>query len=260
MSGITGAIYTALSGLELFEAGISTVSNNLANSTTNGYSQESVNATTAIGAPGQPGIGVEPAQITRAASGFAAAQLRNANAANSAATALATSLTSISNALTNNGNIQTAINQFFEDMSALAANPTSSAQRQTVLADAQTVTSSFQSAAGVINDTIASASTTLTQSVSSANNLLSQLATINKSLVAAPNQPSLLDQQQAALNSLSQLLPVSVLPQPNGSVIVATGGTVLLNGEDYRRFAPRAAHCVAGPLTAAATLPILLTS
>jgi flagellar hook-associated protein 1 FlgK len=229
MSGIANAINTALTGLQLFEAGISTVSNNLANATTNGYAVETVNAQTAVGAPGQPGAGVLSAQISRAASGFAAAQLRNANAANAAATAQSTSLTSISNALTNNGNIQNSINQFFQDISALAANPTSAAQRQTVLADAQTVTSSFQSAAGVINDTIAGASTTLTQSVSSANNLLSQLSNINKSLVETPNQPSLLDQQQAALNSLSQLLPVSVLPQPNGAVIIATGGTVLLD-------------------------------
>lgn len=229
MSGITNAINTALSGLELFEAGISTVSNNLANATTSGYSAESVDATTAVGAPGQPGDGVQAAQITRAASGFAAAQLRNANAANAAATAQSTSLTAISNALTNNGNIQTSINQFFQDISTLAANPTSAAQRQTVLADAQTVTSSFQSASSVINDTIAGAGTTVTQSVTSANNLLTQLAAINKSLVQAPNQPSLLDQQQAALNSLSQLLPVSVLPQPNGSVVVTTGGTVLLD-------------------------------
>ncbi len=229
MSGITNAINTALSGLQLFEAGISTVSNNLANATTSGYSAESVDATTAVGAPGQPGDGVQAATITRAASGFAAAQLRNANAANAAATAQSTSLTSISNALTNNGNIQTAINQFFQDISTLAANPTSAAQRQTVLADAQTVTSSFQSASSVINDTIAGASTTLTQSLTAANNLLTQLANINKSLVQSPNQPSLLDQQQAALNSLSQLLPVSVLPQPNGAVVVATGGTVLLD-------------------------------
>jgi flagellar hook-associated protein 1 FlgK len=229
MSGIANAISTALSGLQLFEAGISTVSNNLANATTSGYAVESVNAQTAVGAPGQPGAGVQAAQITRAAAGFAAAQLRNANAANSAAAAQATDLTSISNALTNNGDIQTAINQFFQDVSTLAANPTSAAQRQTVLADAQTVTSSFQSAAGVINDTIAGAGTSLSQTVTAANNLLNQLAAINKSLIESPDQPSLLDQQQAALNSLSQLLPVNVLPQPNGSVILAAGGAVLLD-------------------------------
>ncbi len=97
-----------------------------------------------------------------------------------------------------------AINQFFQDISTLAANPTSAAQRQTVLSDAQTVTSAFQSAAGVINGTITGAQQTSTQSVTTANNLLSQLASINRSLAQTPNEPSLLDQQQAALNSLSQ--------------------------------------------------------
>lgn len=229
MSGIANAINTALTGLQVFEAGITTVSNNLANATTAGYAAESVNAQTATGAPGQPGAGVQPAQIIRASAGFAAAQLRNANTANAAASAQSTALTAISNALTNNGDIQTAINQFFQDISTLAANPTSAAQRQTVLADAQTVTSSFQTAASIINDAITGASTTLTQSVSSANNLLGQLATINKNMVQAPNNPSLLDQQQATLNSLSQLLPVSVITQPNGSAIVTSNGTVLLD-------------------------------
>ena len=37
MSGIVGAINTALSGIEAFESGINTVSNNLANETVNGF-------------------------------------------------------------------------------------------------------------------------------------------------------------------------------------------------------------------------------
>ncbi len=42
MSGIIGAINTALSGIEAFESGINTVSNNLANETVSGYAAESV--------------------------------------------------------------------------------------------------------------------------------------------------------------------------------------------------------------------------
>ena len=90
MSGIAGAINTALSGLELFDAGINAVSNNLANQATPGYTVESVTASTQDGPVGQPGDGVQPAVVARAASGFAAAQLRNANAASAAATAQAT--------------------------------------------------------------------------------------------------------------------------------------------------------------------------
>ncbi len=208
---------------------IATVSNNLANVETDGYSVESVNAQTQAGPAGQPGAGVQPADITRAASGFAASQLRNANTAGAAASALSTSLTDLSNALTNNGDVQTAINQFFQDISTLASEPTSTAQRQTVLSDAQTVTGSFQSAAIGINTTISGAQENLSTGISSANNLLSQISTINQGLTQSPNDPSLLDQQQAALNSLSQYLPVNAITQSDGSVIVTTGGTVLVD-------------------------------
>ncbi|OYV38694.1 MAG: flagellar biosynthesis protein FlgK [Rhodospirillales bacterium 20-64-7] len=229
MSGISSAIDTSLSGLNLFQTGINAVSNNLANQTTPGYAVETVQAQTAAGAPGQPGTGVQIPQITRAASGFAAALLRTANAASTAAGSQATSLTTISNALTNNGDVQSAINQFFADINTLAANPSSAAQRQTVLADAQGVTAAFKSAAGVLNGVVSGAAQTLSQSVTSANNLLSQLASLNQSLRLAPNNVGLLDQQQGALNALSSLLPVTALAQPNGSVILASGGTILLD-------------------------------
>lgn len=229
MSGIANAINSALSGLELFETGIAAVSNNLANQSTPGYAVESVNPQTAAGAPGQPGNGVEPATITRAAAGFAASLLNTATAHNAAAQAQATNLTSISNALINNGDVQSTINQFFQDISALAANPTSAAQRQTVLSDAGSVTGAFQSASSTLSAVGASATETLGQSVSTANNLLAQLATINKALQIAPNEPSLLDQQQAALTSLSSLVSTSAITQPNGALILTSGGTVLLD-------------------------------
>ena len=261
MSGITNTINTALSGLQLFEAGINTVSNNLANVTTSGYAAESVNSTTAVNATNQPGDGVQPAQIVRAASGFAAAQLRNANSADAAASAQSTALTSISNALMNNGDIQTAINQFFQDISTLASNPTSAAQRQTILSDAQTITSAFHSASGNITDTITGANETLSNGITSANGFLGQLQNINKNLVQSPNNPSLLDQQQSALNSLSQYLPVNVLPQGNGSVIVTSGGTVLLDQSGPQDLAANTSSSGTPTITAGTNAtPVTLTA
>ena len=260
MSGITNAIDTALSGLQLFEAGISTVSNNLANVTTDGYAAESVNATTAVNASNQPGNGVQPAQIVRAANGFAAAQLRNANSVNAAASAQSTALTSISNALTNNGDVQTAINQFFQDISSLASNPTSTAQRQTILSDTQTITGAFQSASGNISDTIGGANETLSNSITSANGFLGQLANINKSLAQAPNNSSLLDQQQSALNSLSRYLPVNVLPQSNGSVIVTSSGTVLLDQSGAQNLAATTGSATPAITAGTNATPVALTA
>jgi len=260
MSGITSAINTALSGLDLFETGIATVANNISNANTPGYSAETTNAATAVGAANQPGSGVQPAQIIRAANGLAAAQLRNANSASAAATAQSTALTNLSNALTNNGDVQSAINQFFGDISTLAANPTSNAQRQTVLSDAQIVTGTFQSAAQNMTTTTATASESLATGVTSANGLLSQLATINKSLGQAPNDPSLLDQQQAALNSLSEFLPISTLPQSNGSVIITTGGTILLDQSGPKALAQTTTSAGTPAVTAGTNaVPVTLT-
>jgi len=260
MSGLTGAMNTALSGINAFEAGINTVSQNLTNETTPGYAVETVNLTTAIGTLGQPGNGVQPAQISRAADGFAAGVLRAANSAGSAATVLATSLTNISNALQNSGDVQTAINQFFEDAGSLAADPTSGGARQTVLSDAGNVASSFQSAAGSISQTQAGAVTALGQNVTAANNLLGQLNVINQDLEESPNDPTLEDQQEAALNSLSSLLPLSVLPQTGGQVIVAAGGIVLLDQSGVKNLALNDGDGAAPSITAGtANAPVALS-
>jgi flagellar hook-associated protein 1 FlgK len=229
MSGITGAIDAALSGLQYFETGINTVSENLANQSTAGYAVETVNAATAVGGAGQPGLGVDAATVSRASNNFATSLLNSAISGAQAASTQSGALSAISAALQNNGDVQTAINQFFTDFSTLASQPTSSGARQTVLSDLQTVVGSFQSAAGSIVTTQAQAGSTLSANVTQANGLLSQLAAINQGLATAPNDPNLLDQQQAALNSLSGLLSVNVLPQPNGQVYLAAGGTILLD-------------------------------
>jgi flagellar hook-associated protein 1 FlgK len=230
MSGLMGAIDIALSGAQSFEQGIATVSQNVANQTTAGYAVQSVNTTTLVNvSPGSPGNGVQSA-ISRAADGFAAGVLRSANSSDQAAGVSATSLTNISDALTNNGDVQSQINQFFLDVSSLAGSPTSSAQRQTVLSDAQNVAGAFQSASASIQTVQSGAVTALKDNVTQANNLLGQLATINKGLVASPNNPGLLNQQEAALGTLSTLLPVNVLSLgSDGQVLVAVGGSVLLN-------------------------------
>lgn len=191
MSGLIGAVNTALAGIEAFVGGISTVSENIANQTTPGYAEENLVLTTVDdGTSGTSGDGVQ-GQVTRVADGFAAGVLRTANSASSAASTTSSSLTNISNALTNNGNVQSAANQFFLDVGTLAANPTSNAQQQTVISDARTVTGAFKSAASGITAAQTGATTALGDEVSTANNLLDQLQAINQGLVDSPNNVSL---------------------------------------------------------------------
>lgn len=262
MSGLIGAMNTALSGIEAFETGINTVSENLTNASTPGYAVETVNLSTSIADASQPGTGVETPQVTRAADGFAAGVLRTANSAGAAASVMSTSLTNISNALQDDGDVQSAMNQFFTDVAALAADPTSGGARQTVLSDAQTVTGSFQSASGAITQTMTGAVTELGENVTAANKLLGQLNVINQDLQTSPNDPTLEDQQEAALNSLASLLPVNVLPQSDGAVIVATGGTILLDQSGVKTLSLTGGTGATPPSVTAGTAnaPVTLTA
>jgi flagellar hook-associated protein 1 FlgK len=259
MSGLTGAINTALTGLTAFEDGITTVSNNLSNETTPGYAVENVNLETEDDIPGQPGVGVQTPTIVRAADGFAAGVLRTANSASTAASTQSTALTNISNALLNNGDIQSTLNQFFEDVSTLAANPTDEGAQQTVLSDAQNIVSSFQSASTALTGVQTTTNTSISDEVTSANNLLAQLNTINNALKTAPNDPSLIDQQEAALNSLSQLLPVNVITEDNGGVLVYTGGTALLDQGGAQDLTLTAGNGSTAPTIKSADSPVTLT-
>ena len=260
MSGINSAINNSLSALDAFETGISVVSNNIANTNTAGYSAESTDIQTSYLSSNQVGTGVvNPVQIVRAASGLAAAQLRTANTANAAASAQSTSLGAISSALENNGDIQQSMSQFFSDISALSANPSSAALRQTVLSDAQAVTTTFQSASSNIDAVIAGAQTNVSTGITAANNSLSNLYNINQSLQRDPNNPSLLDQQQAALNTLSQYLPVNAVTQSNGSVLVASGGTMLLDQSGVQTLAASFGSANSNPVITAGNGNALLT-
>lgn len=262
MSGLTSVMDTALSGLDAFQSGAATVSENVSNSATPGYAVRTLDPVTSIYGNTQIGSGViDPAAVSRAADQFAAARVNAATSANSAAAALSTALTSVDQALQGTGDVHTAAAQFFSDLTTLSSSPTSDAQRQTVMADAQTVVTSFNAAASAV----AAQQTTLVQGMSEsatqANQLLGQLAGINKSLQANPNSNSLLDQQQSAMQSLSQILGVSIVPQPNGAIEVTSGGVVLLDSSGAQTISVSQSSPSATPVVAvgAAKTPLKLS-
>ena len=229
-SGLSGALSTALTGADAFQSGINVVSQNLSNQSTTGYGLRSLDPQTAAFGSNTAGSGViDPAQVNRAADGFAAARLNQTQSTSSAATSLSNALTALNAALQGEGDIHGAASTFFGDLTTLASEPTNPAQRQTVMSDAQGVVSAFNSAAGTLNTQLTSLSQTLGQNAHSANQLLDQLASINKQLQRSPNESSLIDQQRAAMQSLSKLLGVSTLPLGKGQVEVLSGGTVLLD-------------------------------
>ena len=230
MSGLTASLSAALSGIDAFEQAIQTISNNISNETTSGYALRTVETeTSAYGSSGAGSGVIDPASVQRAADGFAATRYNSATSANEAAQTLSSALSAIDQALQGSGDVNSAASTFFADLSTLASEPTDTAQADTTLADAGNLVDTFQAAAENLNSQFSGIDQSLQQSVASANQLLAKLATINTGLQTAPNDNSLLDEQQAALNSLSQLIGFQTVPLQNGAIEVTVNGVVLLD-------------------------------
>jgi flagellar hook-associated protein 1 len=263
MSGLTAAMNVALSGIDAFEEGIQIVGNNISNQATPGYAIETLMPETSAFGSGMAGSGVvDPAAVLRAADSFAAGRLNSATSASEAAQTLSAALSAIDQSIQGNGDIQSAANQFFSGVTALASDPTNSSQAQTVIGDAQNVVSAFQSAAQGLTQQFSAISGTMQQSVASANQLLSGLAIVNNQLAANPRSNSLLDQQQADLNSLSRLIGVSTVPLSNGAIEVTANGTVLLDQSGAQTLGVSQASPSAAPIVTvgAAKTPLALGS
>ena len=225
MTGLNSAVSAALSGLDAFSEGIGTVGNNIANEDTAGYATRSTDIQTASG----DGV-VDPALVQRAADSAQASGIYAATAASTGASTLASVLTAIDDAFTGTGDIDGTTSTFFADLTTLASDPTDAAQISTVLSDAQAMAGAFNGASGALTEQSSQIDIQLTQQVSSANSLLDQIASLNDQLRASPNDASLLDQQQAALTSLSSYLGVQTLPMgDSGAVAVMVGGSVLVD-------------------------------
>lgn len=231
MSGsLSAAMSAALTGVDAFQQGINAIGTNISNQTTSGYAVRSLAPQTSAYGSGQAGSGVvDPAAVLRAGDQFVAARVNAATSSNQAAQTLAAALSAIDQSFQGNGNIDSAASTFFTAVQAVASEPTNVAQAQTAIADAQNMVATINTAAQALTSQFSGFTTTLSQNVAQANNLLDQLENINKALQADPNGNSLLDQQQAALNSLSGLIGIQTSSLSNGAVEVTSNGAVLLD-------------------------------
>lgn len=237
MAGLNGVLNTDLSGLEAYRAALNAVSENVSNATTPGYGRRTAElATQYQGAQQVSGTGVSVTGIKRIASQFADTRLRAATASQGRSDALVNALTTLQANFPAQGGIAQALSQFFSDAKSLATQPADQPARQTLISDGGQLAASFQQVAGNINDSLNNLSQSATELTQQANQLLQQLAQINQSLRSrgGENINSLLDNQQAALQKLAQLLGANVIRHSNGTIRLSVRGQVLLDAGGAR--------------------------
>ena len=233
----------SVSALQAFQNAINVASNNVANASTPGYDRESVNLTEAIpqsNGSATVGAGVVVAGISRAYSQAAANQLNTSQSSLGQLTALQNYSTQIDNLFgTTVSGLSTALQSFYSAFSDVANNPTSTASRQALLGQAQSVAGSFQNASGELSTLNTDVNSRITADVTQINSIASAISTLNKQIVVGTaqngNQPpnELLDQRDQLLSKLSQLVGVSTTTEADGAlnVFVGNGQALVLQGQ-----------------------------
>jgi flagellar hook-associated protein 1 FlgK len=227
------------SALQAFQTAIAVTSNNIANASTPGYSDESVNL---VANPPQSngsiqvGDGVDVAGISRAYSQLAVNQYNTSQSSLGQLNALQNYTNQIDNIVgTTAGGLTTALQSYYNAWSTLASNPTSTAGRQALLSQAKSVATSIQTTSSQLQSLDTNVNNGVASDVQQINSLSGQIATLNAQIVAAtganggvaPN--TLLDQRGTLITSLANLTGVTTTTNTDGSVNVFTGnGTALV--------------------------------
>ena len=242
MSDIFGI---SVSALQAFQQAINVTSNNVANASTPGYDRESINLTEAIpqsNGAATVGAGVAVSGVNRAFSQAAANQLNTSQSTLGQLNALQSYTNQIDNLFgTTIGGLSTALQNFYNAFSNVANNPTSTASRQALIGQAQSVASSFQTASGELNSLNTDVNSRVTADVTQINSITKAISTLNNQIVTGTaqdggQQPNeLLDQRDQLVSSLSQLVNVSTTTDSNGAlnVFVGNGQPLVLQGQVF---------------------------
>jgi flagellar hook-associated protein 1 len=228
---VADAIGISLTALQALQQAIAVTSNNVANFNTPGYDVETINLTSA--APQSNGsvtvgAGVDVAGVTRAFSQAETNQLNTSQSALGSLNAQQNYTTQIDNLFGTTANgLTTALQTYYSGWSNVADDPTSTAARQALLGDAQSLAASFQSSSTQLNAMNSDVNTRITGDVTQINADAQSIAQLNQQIVVGsaggqtPN--TLLDQRDQLVSSLSQLVGVTTTTNQDGSMNVSIG-------------------------------------
>ena len=242
--GLNGSLYMGAQALNANQIAIQTTVNNIANINTPGYVRQRANFSATVQANGTSEIddGTQISSIENLSSSLlntlVQQSLGSKGYADNQASLTSTVQNSLGEEFTANsssstsattqagqGAIQNSMTKFFTDVQDLANDPTSTAQRQVVAQDAETLSSNINDAYQRLQSTQAQIASDASGITSQINQLSSQIASLNKQVVevqaSGGNANGLEDSQQAAVEQLASLVNISTTTESDGSVTVS---------------------------------------
>ncbi len=228
MGSLLTALQSSASAMQTFEQALETIGNNVSNSSTPGYADQSVALTALPFQPSQglPG-GVAVGAIQSSRNEFAEQNVRQQVSILGTSESTSQSLSSIESTFTvsSDGGVAGALNQLFSDFSSWSVSPSSSAAQQTVIDDAQQVSEAFQQAYTGLSQNLTGTGQQIQATVTQINSYASQLAADNQQIQNGDRNDAGLDASiHSTLESLSELTNITARQESNGTWTVLAGG------------------------------------
>lgn len=226
----------AATGLRVTARAADLVSSNVANALTPGYARRDLSlATVTYGSSG----GVRVASVVRDVDPIVVGERRLAEAGAVGADVLASALARMEDAIgepSETGSLSERIARFDSSLIAAASRPDLPARLSEAIDAARGVADGFTRIGNQIQEVRTRADTEIGQMVDRLNAALGQVQTLNQQIRAlggADRQSSQLqEQRQQVIDSITDIVPLRVLPRDAGTVaLVSAGGLVLLDGQ-----------------------------
>ena len=231
------------SGTKAYRTAMAAISENIANAGTDGYARRTVTTAESGASTSTMSLyiakanfgGTQVMGVDRASDPYLDATVRSTGMTLGSATArlrwLTDAETAMNDSSTGVGQLMTSM---FQNMEKLAASPSDTALRVTTLDSIGRVAQAFNQTAADLKNVSAGIATEATASVETINRSLSALANINNSLLRAqPGTSSyaqLLDSRDAALQTLSENMDVTISFGARDSAEISFAGQTLVSG------------------------------
>ncbi|WP_411343971.1 flagellar hook-associated protein FlgK [Paenibacillus sp. WLX1005] len=246
MTSTFHSIETSRRSLSTTTTSLNTVSHNIANANTAGYSRQVVHtsATNPLEAvafrnstnSGQIGTGVEATSIQRVRSMFLDTQYRNENASQGSWSVKADTLSKLETIVNepSDTGLQTVLNNYWTAWSSLSNDPQSTTNQKVLKENTLALTDAMNQMSKQLDTLSTDLTSSVALDVSTANSLLSTVGTLNQNIMKIEAQGNdandLRDQRDYAIDQLSKYGNVSVTELSTGYQVTFGGQQVVTSG------------------------------
>ncbi|NGZ87387.1 flagellar hook-associated protein FlgK [Duganella aceris] len=223
--------YNALSGALAAQAALNTVSQNLANAQTKGYTRQGVLLVAIASDPGakSAGNGVQIGSLLRFSDSYKSQQMWRAASELGSHAQTQPYLTQLETVMSDNkSSISYGVDNFFKALNAAGVDPTSTPLRQQVITAADSMSQQFNSIYNLTATQLVSVQQQQSAILPSLNESLAGIAALNKQIIevgaSGSNTSALIDKREQLIDGVASQVAVEVITNPDGSANISLKG------------------------------------